>query len=277
MHRRARWRKRGRARQAREGDALTETILVGPAPRIAASVAGNGPLILFLHGIGGYRRHWRKQLKYFSQRNYQAAAWDARGYGDSDDYEGPLQFDHFTSDVLRVAQHLKTQKFHLVGLSMGGRIARNVALRHPEWLISLTLADTSPGFDALSSEQVIRFVAERKARTPETLRRLLGANPRADAYQALLESFAAIHPESYVKTIEASVAQDRAAPLEEIRVPTLVITGLEDAVYPPAMARAMAQRIPGAKLVEIPAAGHMVNLEQPGKFNRALEEFLQGL
>ncbi len=230
--------------------------------------------MLFLHGIGGHRQHWNPQLEAFS-KHYQAAAWDARGYGDSEDYEGPLHFDHFTGDVLRVAQHLKAQRFHLVGLSMGGRIARNVALHYPDWLLSLTLANTSPGFDALSPEQVRRFVSERKARTPETLRRLLGAHPRPEAYQALMESFAATHAESYVKTIEASVAHDRAAPLEEIRVPTLVITGSEDAVYPPAMAKDMARRIPRARLVEIPEAGHMTNLEQPERFNRAVMDFLK--
>ena len=229
--------------------------------------------MLFLHGIGGYRHHWNSQLEAFSKR-YKAAAWDARGYGDSDDYEGPLHFDHFTGDVLRVAEHLKAAQFHLVGLSMGGRVARNVALHYPGWLRSLTLADTSPGFDALSPEQVRRFVSERKARTPETLRRLLGKQPRPEAYQALLESFAATHPESYIKTIEASVAHDRAAPLEEIRVPTLVLTGTEDQVYPPAMAHDMARRIPGAQLVEIEGAGHMSNLEQPERFNQAVLEFI---
>ena len=214
-------------------------------------------------------------MKFFSKNNYKSAAWDARGYGDSEDYEGPLQFDHFTGDVLRVAQHFKAAQFHLVGLSMGGRIARNVALRYPGWLRSLVLANTSPGFDALSPEQVRRFVAERKAPTEETRRRLLGANPPPQAVEALRASFAALHRESYLKTIEASVAQDRAAPLEEIRVPTLVITGLEDQLYPPAMARGIAKRIPGAKLVEIPGAGHIVNLEQPERFNRAVLDFLK--
>ena len=251
-----------------------ETVFVGPAPRIAVTVAGEGPLVLFLHGIGGNRHHWRRQIEFFSQR-YTAAAMDARGYGESDDYEGPLQFDHLTDDVLRVCAHFKkTRKMHLVGLSMGGRIARNVALHHPEWLLSLTLANTSPGFDALSAEEVERFVAERKQRTPDSLRRILGANPRPGVYEELLESQAALHRESYLKTLEASVAQDRRAPLEEIRVRTLVITGSEDSVYPPAMARDMARRIPGAKLVEIEGAGHLSNLEQPDKFNAAVLEFL---
>lgn len=177
--------------------------------------------------------------------------------------------------MLRVCAYFKkTRKMHLVGLSMGGRIARNVALHHPEWLLSLTLANTSPGFDALSTEQVARFVSERKQRTPESLRRLLGANPRPGVYEELLESYAAVHRESYIKTIEASVAQDRAAPLEKIRVPTLVIAGAEDEIYPPAMARGIARRISGAELVEIEGAGHLSNLEQPEKFNAAVLKFL---
>src|SRR5262245_20761873 len=108
-----------------------ETVLVGPAPRIALTVHGNGPLVLFLHGIGGHRQHWREQIPIFATR-FQAAAWVARGYGDSDDYTGPLKFNDVTADVLRVLDHLKQQKAHLVGLSMGGRIARNFALRYPD-------------------------------------------------------------------------------------------------------------------------------------------------
>ena len=66
-----------------------QTVHVGPAPRLAVSVAGDGPLVLFLHGIRGNRGNWAAQVETFSQR-FRAAAWDARGYGDSDDYAGPL-------------------------------------------------------------------------------------------------------------------------------------------------------------------------------------------
>jgi len=238
------------------------------------SAAGRGPLVLFLHGIGGDRRHWRFQMEVFS-RQYTAAAWDARGYGGSDDYQGALDFSDFTRDVVRVIDHFRRDKAHLVGLSMGGRIARNVALAHPERVASLTLANSSPGFDALSADEVRRFVAERTARSPESLRRLLGSKTQPGAYEALLESFSALRQESYLKTLEASVAQDRAAPLEAIRAPTLVVTGSEDRVYPPALARDMARRIPGARLVEIEGAGHLTNLEQPGRFNQAVLEFLK--
>ncbi len=248
--------------------------MVGPAPRLAVSVAGDGPFILFLHGIRGNRSNWSSQVDFFSQR-WRAAAWDARGYGDSDDYAGPLQFDHFGGDVLRVVEHFGVKKMHLVGLSMGGRIARNVALRFPERLRSLTLVNTTPGFDSMSMDEVRRFVTERKTQTPESVRKLLGSRARPEAFETLWQSVSATREESYRKTLEASVAQDRGAPIENIRVPTLVVSGDEDVVYPPQLARETARRIPGAELVMIKGAGHLVNLERPGRFNEVLLDFIE--
>ena len=251
-----------------------ETVLVGPAPRIAVTYAGKGPLLLFLHGIRGNKRNWYGQIEAFS-KDFTAAAWDARGYGESDDYSGPLQFDHFTGDVLRVAEHFGAAKFHLVGLSMGGRIARNVALRSPERLHSLTLVSTTPGFDALSADEVKRFVTERRSNNPDAVRQLVGSRARREAIEELEDSLARVRAEPYRKTLEASVAQDRAAPIENIRVPTLVIAGDEDKVYPPSLAQSVAKRIPGAELVMVKGAGHLVNLERPGRFNEILLDFLK--
>ena len=250
------------------------TTLVPGSPRIAVASAGRGPLVLFLHGIGGNRNHWQHQLAFFSQSGFRAAAWDARGYGDSDDYQGALQFEDFTSDVLRTIDFLNEVQVHLVGLSMGGRIARNFALAHPRRVRTLTLANTSPGFDALSPEEVLKFVEEREHRSAESAVRLLSSRARPGAHAALLASFHALRNDSYRKTLEASVAQDRAAPLEKLAVPTLVITGDEDRVYPPELAERMARRIPGAKLVVIADCGHLSNLEQPERFNEVLLEFL---
>jgi 3-oxoadipate enol-lactonase len=157
---------------------------------------------------------------------------------------------------------------------MGGRVARSFALEHPERVATLVLANTSPGFDALSPEEVRKFVEERKARSPEASRRLLSPRARPGALEELLASFDAVHPESYLKTVEASVTQDRGAALESLRVPTLVLTGEDDPLYPPRLARAMARRIPGAELLEIEDAGHLSNLEQPERFNAAVLDFL---
>lgn len=239
--------------------------------------------MLFLHGIGGNRRNWARQLEVFS-RDYRAAAWDARGYGDSEDYPGPLNFADFWRDLERVLDHLAAPRAHLVGLSMGGRIARDFALQRPDRVASLTLANSSPGYDALSAEAVAAYLAARRAPllagksprdiAPELARGLIGSQPAPGVLEELIESISALRPDSYLKSIEASVTQDRAAPLERISVPTLVIASDEDRLYPPALARAMARRIPGAELVEIQGAGHLSNLEQPERFNDAVLAFL---
>ncbi len=205
-------------------------------------------------------------MEAFSAR-FKAAAWDARGFGDSDDYEGWLQFEHLIGDVLRVAQHFRAEKFHLVGHAMGGRIARHVALRHPERLHTLTMVGTNPGFDALSVDEVRRFITER--------RKLLGSKAAPGARAEVERSLALLREHSYLKMLEASVAQDRAAPIEQIRVPTLVLTGEEDLALSVQLARETARRIPQSELVTMPGVGHFPNLEQPERFNEIVLSFLE--
>ena len=188
---------------------------------------------------------------------------------------GPLEFGVFSGDLIRVLDHLRFAKAHVVGLSMGGRIARNFALAHPERVSSLVLANTSPGFDALSPEKVAAFVEQRRNLDPPAqAKRLLGPGAHPEAFTRLVAGLRAVHRDSYLKTVQASVTQDLAAPLEEIKAPTLVIGSTEDPLYPLEIARGMAQRIPGARFVELPG-GHVSNLEQPERFDRAVLEFLQ--
>jgi 3-oxoadipate enol-lactonase len=137
------------------------------------------------------------------------------------------------------------------------------------------LANTSPGFDALAPHQVAAFVEQRSALDPEAqAKRLLGRDACPQAFERLLAGLRAVHRESYLKTVQASVAQDVAAPIEKLAAPTLIIASDEDALYPLEIARGMARRIPGARLVELPG-GHVSNLEQPERFNATVLEFLQ--
>ncbi|HEY5898841.1 MAG TPA: alpha/beta fold hydrolase, partial [Burkholderiales bacterium] len=146
---------------------------------------------------------------------------------------------------------------------------------YPDHLYSLTIVNGNPGFDAMPAQEVRRFVTERRSRTPESIRKLLGRNPRPGALEELVASIDMVRDGSYNKTLEASVAQDRDAPIEKITVPTRIIAGEEDTVYPAALAHAMARRIQGSELVFMEGAGHLANLEQPERFNQILLEFLQ--
>ena len=107
--------------------AITEFI---PGPvRLAVDRKGEGPLLVLLHGIGGNRTNWRDQMPVFS-RHFTTVAWDARGYGLSDDYAGDLDFKDFARDLGRVLDHYGAQKAHLLGLSMGGRIIQDFYEMH---------------------------------------------------------------------------------------------------------------------------------------------------
>lgn len=266
----------------------SRVIRVGPAPTLAVEVAGSGPFVLFLHGIGGTREQWRPQIDALAD-GFTVAALDARGYGDSDDdpgvlRPGVLQFASFVDDVIRVLDHLGVARAHLVGLSMGGRIAREVALAYPHRVDRLVLANTSPGFAALSEAAQRAFVDARAAplragRTPAELARelaprLMHPDASAAARAGAIAMMSGLHIESYIRTVEASVAQDRAAPIERITAPTLVIAGDADPLYPPSIATELACRIRGARLVTLERCGHLSNLECPAAFNAAVRAFL---
>ncbi len=164
------------------------------------------------------------------------------------------------------------------------RIARDFCLRFPDRVATLTLCNTNAGFGGLSAEHIEAYLRARQAPllagkeprdiAPELASKLVGKSAAAGAYERLVESISRVRKQSYLKTIAASVSQDREANLEAIRVPTHVVTSDEDALYPQQTAQAMAARIPGAKLTLIHGAGHVSNLEQPERFNRAALDFL---
>src|SRR5689334_10286931 len=132
------------------------TAFIAGVPRLALDSTGRGELLVFVHGIGGNRHQWRQQLVAFAPE-FLACAVDVRGYGDSDAYQGTLRFATLVDDLQRVIDFFGRRPAHLVGHSMGGRIARNFALAYPQRVASLVLANSSPGFDALTAEQAKAF------------------------------------------------------------------------------------------------------------------------
>jgi len=254
-------------------------------PSLAFDIAGDGSgeLVLFLHGIGGNRSNWRTQLPAFAGR-FSCAAWDARGYGDSDDYEGPLAFDDFVADVLRVLDHFGVAKGHLLGLSMGGRIAMRTALLHPDRVATLTLVDTHEGFAAFSAEQRQAFVDSRRApllagKEPRDIadpvaRSLIGPHATSEHLDELRRSIASLHKASYIKSLEATVAQVDLGDISGIAAPAHFIVGEDDPLTPPAMHHEMAAKVHGAPVSVLPRAGHLSNIENPDAFNEAALQWL---
>ena len=262
---------------------MRKTGTVAGEPPIAYEVEGRGPAVVFLHGIGGNRTNWYGQLAALGD-SYAAVTWDARGYGDSGQGHGPLRFGDFADDVVRLLDHLGAERAHVVGLSMGGMIAQDLAGRAPDRVATLVLADSSPGFGSAPEAAREEFLAQRLAPldrglTPADIAPdLVGAlvSPKAsEAVRAQLQaSMAALRSEPYRQALHAIVTTDFRDVLGRLRVPVLVLVGEEDQVTPPSASRFLAREIPGAELVTIPDAGHLTNLEQPAAFDRALRAFL---
>jgi 3-oxoadipate enol-lactonase len=259
------------------------TVRIGPAPFIAVDHLGEGELLVFLHGIGGNKRNWHDNLPAFG-RHFHAVAWDARGYGESDDYEGPLTFRDYSHDLARVLDHFGAAKAHIVGLSMGGRIAMDFAEVYPERILTLTLCDTHRGFSHFSAEKKAEFVRLRKepllaGGEPKDIavpvaKTLVSPHASQDAFDKLVDSMSRLHKESYIKSIEATAYSDSHDRLGDIRAPTHVVCGGDDRLTTPEMAREIAAMIPGAALTIIPEAGHLVNIEKPEAFDRAVIDFI---
>lgn len=254
------------------------------APGLALLAAGQGELVLFLHGVGGNKFNWRREVSSFA-RHFRAAAWDMRGYGESDDYEGPLRFEDLSADILRVLDHFGAPKAHLVGLSMGGRIAFDFLHRHPARVSTLTACSASHRAGEMSPQRRAAFLASRlrplreEGRTPadiapDVARSLMGPHAPAEVHAHLVESMSLLRTQAYMRALEAVSTHEGGISLESIRVPTHVVAAGEDRLIPPEVMRAMAQRIPGSVYHEIADCGHLSNLERPEAFERAVLGFL---
>lgn len=252
-------------------------------PQIALEYSGTGEPLIMLHGIGGNRTNWWDQIQFF-QNKYRAIAWDARGYGDSDDFEGDLNFEDFPKDLTAVFDHFQLETAHIVGLSMGGRIAMRFAALYPNKVKSLCLVDTHLGFQKMDKKTREDFIASRKEPllsgketkdiAPAVAESLCSSKAIPGAKAKFIESMSHLHKESYIKAIESSVNDDRFDEYHKIKSPTIVIVGEDDKLTPLDMAIEIQKNILGADLSVVPNAGHLSNFEQPNSFNTVLATFL---
>lgn len=258
--------------------------LVPGAPALACEVEGSGPPVVFLHGIGGNSQNWRRQAEVLLQQ-FTTIAWDARGYGDSEDYDGPLEFGQFGDDLARLLDHFAIDRAHFVGLSMGARILMEFAPRHLDRVATLTLCDCFYGFkNALTPEKQVEYIElrERPLRegktfedlAPKLIDSLVSANCSPSAREELRKSILRLRPESYLKTLRASVEFDQADQLHLLTMPIQLIFGCEDKLTPPSIGGEMLGLLADAKLAVLDGAGHLSNLERPDEFNRILKEFI---
>jgi pimeloyl-ACP methyl ester carboxylesterase len=249
--------------------------------RLHYEVSGSGDPLLMVMGLGGSSAGWAPELITQLSRSFRTIVYDNRGTGQSDKPDVPYSLEMFAGDAIAILDDLKISRVHLFGVSMGGMIAQEVALRYGMRLQTLTLGCTTFGGknavppppesirlltaprEGLSDEEVIRR-SWPLAYTPEYIK-----NHRAELEASIPRLLINATPTFVFKRhLDATYALKTYDRLPQINTPTLVITGAKDVLIPARNSEILAARIPGAKLHIIQNAGHAF-------FNETREEFLK--
>jgi len=244
--------------------------------------AGQGPILLLLHGFPLDREMWRPQIVGLASQA-RVIALDLPGFGGSSLEETRFTIESAADSVAEflLATNI-SERVTVGGLSMGGYVAMAFARRHPDRLRGLILADTRAEPDdeiAKANRAKSITLAQEKGAAgviEAMIPKLLAPENIASCAEDLRRIASRQSTASVLNAIAALRDRPDAKPgLKSIAVPTLVIVGDQDAVTPPSFAEAIAHETPGSKLVVIPGAGHMSNLENPAAFNEAVSQFLQ--
>jgi 3-oxoadipate enol-lactonase len=251
---------------------------------IAADICGNGEAVVFLHGMGGDRSNWRAQLEHF-RKSYLAISIDCRGYGNSGDYPGPFRYIDAARDIISVLNACEVPAAHIVGLSMGGRIALKLYDRSPDRVRSLVLCSATARFaPTLSMNRRAEMLHEaqrpwqeagsRRVLAERLASRLCSPHAAVNARKIVAASLINLRVKNYLKAVASLLRYDQDSTLPMISIPTLVMAGEDDLAVTPEIATALARQIRTARMVIVKNAGHIINLDQPDAFNRHLAEFL---
>jgi len=233
------------------------------------------------HSLASSLLIWRPQMDLL-RRRFRVLAYDTRGHGQTEATPPPYTLAQLGEDAVALLDALGIDTVHWVGLSMGGMIGQCIALNHPERLRSLSLCDTAaviPGeADPIWQERI--DLARKEGMSPlvqSTLERwftppFLALNP--PMVNAIRGYIQATPVDGYIGCSEAIRRLDYLDRLSEIKVPTLIMVGEDDPGTPVEASRAMHARIRQSKLVVLPSAAHLSNIEQSEAFNHALMDFL---
>ena len=247
--------------------------------------AGEGEPLLMVMGLGTDHLGWMLQVPEFSN-HYRVITFDNRDVGQSKQADGPYEVADMAGDALALADHLELDTFHLVGMSMGGAIAQEMALLAPERLRTLTLIVTFGGGGNWGVERArlwaeIRGMIDRDTHLDWLLlfgmsEQFYDAPERVEYSKQLLR--ANPHPQSaeaFQRQVEASGRHEARERLPQIAVPTHVIGAEHDTLVPVWKSKEIAQLIPGATYSVMPRAPHALNMERAEEFNEMVLGWLR--
>jgi len=253
------------------------------------TVLGSGPLVLMLHGAAGGHRSFAPQVEHYACQGFRAVAWDMPGYGWSAPVE-PYGVSALAQRCVALAEALLAPspggalpRMTLVGHGLGGMVAQEVVLRRPDLVGRLVLSGTTSGPDSGWSDHAqdqLQALADPRAqgdmaRLAETaVAAHTGPLALPEGVQLARHCMAQVSPVVYRQALQAQARFDRAAALERIHVPTLLVAGEYDRWASGAAMARMAGKIQGSRWVQMPGVGHWQHLEAPNAFDALVLDFL---
>ena len=259
-------------------DALLDTV------DLAYRQTGSGPPLVLVHGMGGSQEDWVQQLPAFLA-HYRVVTVDLRGHGQSPKPPGPYRMSQFSADLALLLMRIDARPAHVLGLSLGGAVAQQLAVDFPELVRSLILVNTLPRFVTAHWRQRLqglrRFAnlyfhgMDRVAE--DVAGRLFPLLEQAPLRHEAVTRLANNDLQAYRATLWAVARFDVTFLLDLITCPVLVISGDRDTTLPLGPKRALAEGLPFGRLQIIPNSGHATPVDQPEPFNRAVLDFLAEL
>lgn len=252
--------------------------------RLRYEAWGNGPPVILLHGLGSSADDWVFQLPDLG-RHFQCIAVDLRGHGLSDKPDMPYSMALLASDVAGLITALGRGAVHIVGLSLGGMVAQQLAIAYPGWVRSLVLINTLPGLwppprRVLSTLwRRARALRVQQSRGMQATADLVADSLFPEPQQKLFRDIAARRIvendiAAYRRSTSAIVRFRPGRALRRVACPVLVIAGELDNIVPWVYQERLLRRLPQARLVRIPGSRHASNIDQPEAVNLAMMEFL---
>ena len=251
---------------------------------VAYERTGEGPALVLLHGFTHDSRVWTPQIEGLRDQ-FTVIAWDAPGAGRSPDPPDTFGIGDWADCLAGVLDAAEIQRAHVVGLSWGGLVAQEFYRRHPARVRSLVLADSYAGWKGSLPEPIPQdrlAACLRDASLPPSefvpryLPGMFSESPPPEVRDELASIMSEFHPIGFRLMATSLANADTRDLLPNIQVPTLLIWGDADARSPLDVAQQLLEAVPDARLVVIPGAGHVSNLEAPVQFTAAVRRFCVG-
>jgi 3-oxoadipate enol-lactonase len=250
-------------------------------PQLKVTVQGTGSPVVLSHALGLNLSMW-DDLAAELATSHEVLRYDHRGHGGSAVPTGPYSMDDLVDDAARLIREWGRGPVLWVGLSMGGMVGQGLAIRHPELISKLVLANTAAKYPEASLAAWAQRIAAVEAGGLDpivntVMERYFHAEFRAAQADAVAEARATLlrtKADGYVAACHAVAGVNWLDRLAQIKCPTLILAGALDVGAPVALSEAMAAQIAGSKLVVMPKASHLSVMEQPEDFDRELRAFL---